>query len=162
MIAPGFRLSAPLIEDFAYLAKRMRRDEIEQFLAYSGLTEYVPDIAARAFALTPGRSFVLVGPDDLPVLAGGFQPLTGGVYDGWMVGTDAGWEKHWRAITKTGRRLMDMMFADGAHRIQIASLASRTAAHAWYERSLHMTREGVLKRYCADGQDAVMFARTSP
>ncbi|MEN5115844.1 hypothetical protein ABE488_00705 [Luteimonas sp. TWI662] len=159
MPPPAIRLGHPIVEDFAYLARRMRPDEIEQFLAFGGLHEYDADIAARAFAATPGPSYVFVGADGLPFLAGGFQPLRPGVFDGWLVGTLAGWEAHGFAITRICRRVIDQMLVDGAHRVQIAALASRTAAHDWYERGLGLQREGVLRAYCADGSDAVMFAK---
>ena len=157
---PDLRLGIPLVQDFAWLAERMRPDEIAQFLAYSGMSEYVPDIAARTFAMMGGPAFVFVDRQNMPVIAGGFAPVRTGVYDAWMAGTMDGWAKHWRAITKVCRHEMDRLLDADAHRIQICALATRTHAHQWYERGLHMTREGLHKGFCADGTDAVMFART--
>lgn len=153
------RLTAPLIEDFGHLARHMRPDEIEQFLAFSGLPEYVPDIAARAFALTPGPTWAVVDDGNRAVLVGGFQPVRDGVLDGWLAGSMDGWARHGRSFTRICRREIGRVLANGAHRVQIAALASRTAAHDWYERGLGMQREGVLRGYCADGQDAIMFAK---
>ena len=158
-ITTGLRLATPIVEDFAYLARRMRPDEIDQFLAFSGATEWSPDSAARELLAKRGASFVLVDPGNLPVVAGGFEPISRGVVEAWMLGTIDGWAEHWRRITTACRRLMDAQFANGVHRVQICALASRTKTHEWYERGLGMQREGVLRRYCADGSDAVMFSR---
>jgi hypothetical protein len=61
-------------------------------------------------------------------------------------------------MTKVCRGLMEDLMNNGAHRIFTCALSSRTQAHVWYERSLKMTREGRMKGYFADGQDAIMFA----
>lgn len=155
---PEIRLGRPIVEDFAYLARRMRPDEIEQFTSMSGF-DFDADVAARAFVMTPGQTFVLVDRGNMPVVAGGFEPLRPGVYSGWMVGTTEGWSRYWRAITRHTRRLHDKVLSEGAHRIEIIAKASRVFAHDWYERGLLMEREGVLRGYCADGSDAVMFSR---
>jgi hypothetical protein len=44
--------------------------------------------------------------------------------------------------------------------VEVCALASRVETHAWYAR-IGFVREGVLHAYCADGSDAVMFARTA-
>jgi hypothetical protein len=157
---PEIRLGAPIVQDFAYVAANMRPDEIEQYLALTGLPEYVPDVAARSWVASPGSQFVMVGRDGLPVLVGGFAPVRRGVFEGWLAGTQHGWASHWRAMTKVCRGLMDdLLDTGGAHRIETFALAGRTQAHGWYERSLLMQREGVLRGYFADGQDAIVFSR---
>ena len=161
-LMPQIRLGAPIMQDFAYIAANMRPDEIEQYLALTGLQEYVSDVAARSLVASPGSQFVMVDRLGLPVLVGGFCPVRSGVVEGWLAGTTQGWAEHWRAMTKVCRGLMDDMLANGAHRIETFALASRTQAHEWYERSLFMQREGVLRGYFANGQDAVVFSRVSP
>lgn len=157
---PETRLGVPIVEDYCHIARHMRADEIAQYLALTGLPQYVPDVAARALLSSGGQAFVLVDRAGLPVLIGGFAPVRRGVFEGWLAGTEKGWTKHWRAMTKVCRRLMDDLFAQGdAHRIETFALASRVEAHAWYERSLLMPREGVMKGYFCDGQDAIVFAR---
>jgi hypothetical protein len=159
-LIPEIRLGVPLVDDFAHLARHLRDDERAQYLALTGLEEYVPDVAARAFTASPGRQFVMIDRQGMPVLAGGFCPVRRGVFEGWLVGSPEGWSSYWRAMTKVCRGLMDdLLDAGGAHRIETFALASRTAAHEWYERSLLMQREGVLRGYFADGQDAIVFAR---
>jgi hypothetical protein len=155
------QLAVPILEDFGHLARHMRPDEIEQFMAMSGLAEYVPDVAARALSMQGGPTWAVIDDANRAVLVGGFQPVRPGVFEAWLAGTMECWEKHGRAFTRICRREIDALLADGAHRVQITALASRAGAHEWYERGLGMQREGVLRAYCADGQDAIMFARVS-
>lgn len=153
------RLANLIVEDVAYLARRMRADEIAQYLALTGLQEYDPAVAARAFLAIRGPTYTVVGDDDLPVCCGGFEEVMPGVWQPWMVGTMDGWAKHWRFITKTSRRLMDDLFTHGARRIQTFALASRKDACAWYARGLKQEFEGLHRAWFADGQDAVCYAR---
>ena len=158
-VVPQLRLGIPVLEDYAYVAKRMRVDEIEQFLAKTNLKTYDSDTCARVAASITGPAYVYVDRSGYPVLIGGFEPLRHGVYEAWMMGTDEAWKKYWRSFTKIAKRMMADMFSDDAHRIQTAALTTRPLSHFWYER-LGMKNEGVQKRYCANGQDAVMFAIT--
>lgn len=153
------RLASLVIEDVAYLARRMRPDEIAQYLALTGLTEYQPDVAARAFLAVRGPSFTVLGEDDRPVCCGGFEETRAGVWQPWMIGTLEGWATYWRFLTKTSRRLMAQLFDEGARRIETYALASRKEAHEWYARGLGQQCEGVLRGWFADGQDAVLYAR---
>ncbi len=148
-----------LIEDLAYLARNMRPDEIAQDLAMTGAAEYDPQQAILKMAAVHGPKFVLLA-DGVPVVAGGFWQVRPGVWEGWQLGTMAGWEKHWRAITKITRKLNDRMLAEpNVHRLQLYGQAGRDKTFEWYERSLGYHREATLSRYCANGDDAVLFAR---
>lgn len=153
------RLARPLLEDFAYVAKRMREDERAQFVAMSGMAEYDADVCARAAAAMDGPAWSYLDASGYPVLIGGFEPVRPGVFHGWQMAVADGWERYGRAFHKLSVRLMDNLLADGAHRIQACPLLSRHAAHAWYLRA-GMRNEGILRGYCTDGSDAVMFART--
>lgn len=153
----------PTVSDLAYLARAMRPDEIEQYMAGTGAAEYDPDEAARLFVATPGPAFLIVGDDGLPAVAGGFFRVRPGVWEGWQAGTVDGWAKHWRAISRITRRLNDQMLArPDVHRLQLIALAGRDKTFEWYERALGYAHEAVLRRYCADGRDAVMFVRIKP
>ena len=152
------RLAIPLLEDFAALARDMRPDEVEQFVAMSGVG-YDAQVAARGFINAAGPKFVLIDPKGMPVLAGGFLPVAPMVSEAWMLGSLATWDQHWRSITRAARRLIDGHLKHDAHRVQIVSLASRTRAHHWYEKALGMQHEGRLRRFCGDGQDAMMHAK---
>lgn len=158
-VIPQLRLGIPVLEDYAYIAKRMRADEIKQFMAKANLSEYTPDICARVAAATSGAAYVYVDRSGYPVLIGGFEPLRHGVYEAWLMGTDEAWGKYWRSFTKISRRMMRDLLSAGAHRIQTAAITTRIQTHAWYER-LGMINEGIQHAYCANGDDAVMFAMT--
>lgn len=148
-----------LIEDLAYLARNMRPDEIQQDLAVTGASEYEPQQAILRMAAVAGPKIVVLA-DNVPVAAGGFWQVRPGVWEGWQLGTMAGWEAHWRTITKCTRRLNDQWLArPDVHRLQLIGLAGREKAFEWYERSLGYTREATLRAYCANGADAIMFSR---
>lgn len=154
-------LTSPVLDDYAYIARRMRADEVAQYEAFTG-RPYLADACALAAANTYGPAYLYLDEDGRPALIGGFDPIRPGVYEGWHMATADSWAKHWFAFTRRSRRLMADLFAAGAHRIQTCALASRTQAHYWYVDALGMKCEGVLSRYCADGSDAVMFSRTAP
>lgn len=150
-----------------YLCENMRPDEIVQYLAMTGASEYDHRRAARGMIamLDQGPAFTVVGDIDgreLPVCAGGYVRIVGGTWNSWMVGTMAGWEKHWRAITKGTLATMDFMFeVMDAHRLQTSALASRSAAIEWYTKGLKMKPEGIWTGY-ASGEDVAAFARMAP
>lgn len=154
------RLAAPLLQDYVYIANRMRPDEIAQFLSVAGLSEYEPDIAARSFAAIPGVAHALIDDAGYPVLLGGHEEVRPGVWQGWLMGTMEGWERHGFAISRVCRRLQDrLMESEHCHRVQLYATADRKPAHVWYERALGMTYEGTHRAYFADGSDALCFAR---
>jgi len=150
----------PNVVDFAVLAHSMRADEIEQFMAMSGVDNYDPEIAARAFINAAGPKFLLVDEHNAPVLLGGFVPVGPGNFEAWMCGTDAGWATHWRTFSRVARKVIDGKLADDARRVQIICLASRTRTQQWYQRALGMRFEGILTAYCGNGADAAMYAKT--
>lgn len=152
------RLATMLAQDVVYVAHRMRPDEIAQYLALTGLTQYDPELAARAFLSIQGPSFTIVGADDLPACCGGFEQTRPGIWQPWMCGTMDGWERHWRFMTKATRRVMRHLFSQGARRIETYSLASRTEAHEWYARGMQQQCEGVLRQWFTDGQDAMLHS----
>ncbi len=157
----GLRLVRPTVMDLGWLAMHMRADEIAQYLALTDADRYDPDTAARGFAAIPGISFALMAPDGMPVCAGGFEPVRPGIWQTWMVGTDDGWARWWRGITKHTRRVMDAVLAQpGTRRIQTNALASRTGAHEWYRRGLGMRYEGLWHAFGKGGEDVMCFART--
>lgn len=157
---PALRVAAPILDDFAHIARRMRPDEIEQFLAFTGESEYRSDVAARALAMmTSGPTYAFVGRDAMPVVVCGFAQERPGVYEAWMAGTLEGWSAHGMGITRLCRRLIDGLLASLAHRVQVTALASRTQAHDWYVRGLGMELEALLRGYAASGADAIVFAK---
>ncbi len=156
----GLRLATPVLRDFAYLADRLRPDEIKQYLAMSGLDRYDPDIAAREYANTAGPSWSLIDPAGHPVLAGGFEPVRAGVYECWMMGTQEGWARYGFTFNRVARRLMRGLLESHAHRLQAVVLAELAHVHGWHGKGMGMVNEGIQHGYCANGADVVMFAVT--
>lgn len=154
------KMVTPTILDLTKLAYTLRGDEKRQWEAVTGLA-YDPELAAANFVATPGVKFCLLDDDGNPVAAGGYTDMGHGVWKSWMVGTQEGWDNHWRTITKNVRKVMDAMFAGGARRLETEAAADRKAAHVWYVRSLKMKMEGVHVAKYADGSDMVSFGRTA-
>lgn len=144
-----------------YLAERLRPDEQDGWKAFTGMATYDPDVAIKAMLATPGLAFAVLNEDGTPAVAGGFTNVRGHAWDGWMVGTMDGWEQRWRSITRAVRWLMGEMIASGATRMSVTTLASRTEARQWYERSLGMRCEGILRCAGANGEDLAIYARVS-
>jgi hypothetical protein len=159
IILPEVRVGFPTAFDLAWLAMHMRADEQAQWCALTGRGEYDADLCARGMAAIGGVSWCLYGRDGRPFCAGGFEEVRPKVWQTWMAGTDEGWKRHWRTITKEARRCMAGLFAHGAQRIQTYALASRTEAHEWYRRGLLQDYEGTHRAFFADGQDGVCYAR---
>lgn len=145
--------------DLLYLCQRMRPDEIEQLRAFFPMDDYEPEMAALMFANKGGPKFTLVDSAGLPLVAGGWESISDGVCQSWMVGTMAAWESNWRSITKSARWMMDAMLEGGIRRLQTSALASRSAACSWYIDGLRMTPEGIWRGYGRQGQDVAFFSR---
>lgn len=147
-------------DDFVHVAVNMRADERAQWSAFRAkpynAMECAADMASHGLA-----SWALLDGDGLAFYVGGLSNQRPGVFTTWAAGTPEGWNKHWRGITRESRRLLDDALANGAHRIEIVSLASRPEAGDWYSRGLGMKAEGTLHRYAGDGQDAIMYAKTT-
>lgn len=141
-----------------YLCGVMRQDEIDQYVALTGADRYDPEVAAKGFINTQGLKFTVLMRDNTPAAAGGYEEVMPGIWQSWMVGSQAGWDEQWRSITKATRWLMGGLFEMGARRLQTNALASRTAAIEWYERGLGMVREGVWRKFGRNGEDVVAFA----
>jgi hypothetical protein len=142
-----------------YIAERMRPDEIQHWLAVSGAPSYDPEVAAAGFIATPGLKFSVLHTDGNPAIVGGFHEVSAGCWDGWMIGTLVGWEECWRSITKGSRWLIDELFASGARRVCISTIAERTEACMWYVDGLGLQWEGTHRRAGAHGEDIVFYSR---
>ncbi len=145
------------------LAEVMRETEQAQLLAVLGTAKYDPDTAAHWLINTWAQSapfaLTVVGKDGMPAAAGGFHPVAPGVWQSWMVGSEAGWAEQWRAMTKATRWLIDSLLATQAHRVQASALTTREKAIEWFERSLGMQPEGVARGYGIRGEDIAHFSR---
>lgn len=147
----------PKLVDILSVCFDARDDEREQHEVFTG-DRYDPEIFAARLSLLGGPSWSICR-DEKPLLVAGFIPLRPGVYQDWMVSSNAAWaDGNWREVTKIARRVMQAMLTHEAHRLQCISLRSRIQAHRWYN-ILGLRQEGVLEAYGVNGEDAVMFAR---
>jgi hypothetical protein len=153
-------LVKPTLRDLLFLCEHARADEIEQYEAIVA-KEWNPEAVAADLYARSGISLCLFDKaTGVPVMAGGWDMRIDGVWAGWMVGTDAGWATHWRSVTKATRRMMQLLLDRGERRLQIVALESREKTCEWYARGLKMEREGQMKAYGFNGENAVMYART--
>ena len=149
--------SDPLLIDFLRICVQMPEDERRQLEAFTG-QPYDVDGAAVGNFQVPGPKWVIKS-DDTPLVVGGFVEQRPGVWRDYMLTTPAAWTEHWFPITRICRRIMDAMLIGGqAHRLECISHASRAQAHRWY-RVLGYEQEACHRGYCANGDDAVVFAR---
>lgn len=151
-------LRAVTLADLVMLCRDMRPDEVEQAQAFMDLEPFDPDAFAAMLYLRSGPRFTVQDDEGRPIVAGGYTSTDEGQMDAWMVGTMAGWAKHWRVITKASRWMADNLLAMGVRRLQVWSLASRVDTGLWYER-LGFVCEGVRKAAGRQGQDVAMYAR---
>ena len=163
MIAPlrkKWRLERVTLRDLILLCAQMRQDEIDQYMAMTGATEFDFERAAVGFYQTSGVRFLLVNAEGHALAAGGFQEVRPMVWRSWLIGTDAAWTDHWRSITEASRFVADFLFEDGAQRIEDYMLADRTGSAKWCVHGLRMRLDGVLPNYAADGRDVAVYSRT--
>lgn len=147
---------APLLLDLVQVLAQVSESERAQYRAKTGV-ELDVDIAAAQIYLQPGPKWVAT--DGLtPIAVGGFTPVSPGVWRDWMANTPDAFGKHWRAISKHARRVMDGMLAQEAHRLECVVLASRTEVVDWYG-FLGYRFEGTMRHAGAQGEDFALYSR---
>lgn len=149
------------MSDVEFVTLNMRADEKRQWLALTGRTEYDPWLCARTLVGIPGPQYALLDPDGRVFAVGGFAPQRPGVYQTWAAAIEGSWDRYWPDITAHCRAQMRAMFDTGlAQRIETVALADRVAAARWYRKGLRQRFEGTMRRFFADGSDAVLYACT--
>lgn len=152
----------PLLLDFVKICIGMPQDERDQIEAFVG-QKFDIDAVAIGNYVVQGPKWV-VKDDNTPLVVGGFKLQRPGVWRDYMLTTPEAWEKkYWFAVTRTCRRAMDSMFASGqAHRLECVvpapRLQQRPVLYGWYEL-MGYRKESIRYGYCANGADAVAFAR---
>lgn len=153
----------PLLLDYVKICILMPQDERDQIEAFVG-QKYDIDAVAVGNFMVQGPKWVIKDGNDNPLVVGGFKQQRPGVWRDYMLTTPQAWEKrYWFTITRTCRRAMDSMFTSKkAHRLECiapaARLRNRPELAKWY-KFLGYNQEGIRYGYCADGSDAVAFAR---
>ena len=156
--------SDPILLDYIKICVLMPEDERSQVEMLSGQNYDIDAVAVGNF-MVPGPKWVVKVEND-PLCVGGFKQQRPGVWRDYMLTTPQAWEKkYWFTVTRVCRRAMDSMFQSKlAHRLECLTPASRLEQHpklwAWYEL-MGYHKESVRYGYCANGSDAVAFARVS-
>jgi hypothetical protein len=149
----------PFLLDFVSVCCRMPDDERAQLTALTG-QEFDIDGAAIGNFTVAGPKWVIKA-DGTPLVVGGFALERPGVWRDFMLTTPEAWSKHWFPVTRICRRIMDQMFlGKHAHRIECIVPAARVRPdlERWYS-VLGYNKEALLHGYCANGADAVLYAR---
>ena len=151
--------SNPFLLDFLIVADQLPDEQRANIKALSG-EPYTVDGAAIGSFTTQGPKWVLKTEDHRPIAVGGYVYQRKGVWRDFMLSTSEAWSpENWFTVSRHVRRAMDAMLKSGqAHRLECVTTASRTKAIEWY-RILDYHKEGVLHGFCANGADAVIYAR---
>lgn len=127
-------------------------DELAQDIAFRGAPEGVEDRASRLFR-APGPKWTIAPAGGRAVACGGLIPLRPGVAETWFLATPDAWVP---GITELVESVKCDALLHEYHRIETYCLASRLHAQKWYTR-MGLHKEATLQKFCADGQDAVLF-----
>ena len=103
---PKVRVAVPVVQDYAYIAERLRPDEREQFAAFTGMDRYDANVAARAWVMTGGLAYTLVDRAGIPFAVGWFEEIRPGVWETSGIGTPEGWDRYWFELTRESQRRM--------------------------------------------------------
>ncbi len=145
--------------DILLMCRDIRPDDIEHYLAYGIADSWDFEQAATYFYAKPGFRFCYQAADGRPLAVAGWSPVTPGCFDGWMVSPLSTWEQRGGWLTRACQRGMAHVFAAGARRLQVETLASRTGACEWYELGLKMRPEGVKPSFGRNGESVACFSR---
>ena len=149
----------PNMMDLLKLCSRPRKDDVDQYIELSGKQWDVDEVANDLYSRI-GLKFVLLDDDNEPLVAFGLDEILPGVWQTWMIGSQGAWDKHWRAITRNCRKIMNgLMENERVRRIQTIALVSRVETCKWYERGLKMSQESIAKGFGVTGQDIVCYVR---
>ncbi len=147
----------PRLLELAFICSQLSESERDQFEAL-GFGDFDPEALASMLYAKPGPK-LLLKVDGVPVACGGYDSVSPGVMQSWMVGTEQGWARYGRAITRETRRFMRRLLSvEGIHRLQTMCLADRSEARRWYE-AIGLKHEATLRRFARDGRDCVLYAR---
>jgi hypothetical protein len=154
----------PILLDFIKCCIDMPDDERKHMEAMTGYPFDIDSAAIGNFTVQ-GPKWVLKD-GEITLAVGGFAFQRKGVWSDFLLTTPEAWAKeNWFSMTRVCRKIMDKMFDDGiAHRIEcvvpVARMDKRPELERWY-KTIGYSLEGFRHKYCADGGDAVAFARVN-
>jgi hypothetical protein len=149
----------PILLDYIRIVLDMHPEQRTCFTTLTGQPYDVDAIAMGNFMI-PGAKWVFHA-NGKPICFGGFAEQRPGVYRDYFVSTpDAFLPECYVFVTRTIRKLIYGMLRGGAHRIECVTPAGRVTPklHKWYS-TIGYNKEALHYGYCADGSDAVCYAR---
>lgn len=140
-------------EDIIEVCHNLRADDMAECLA-TRWTDSIDDLAAD-FIRAKGGKFAVIH-DDRAVCVFGVVPISPGVGQAWLVGTDeiglCGVE-----IAHAAKKVIRTLFDLDTHRIQAYSADFHTQAHQWLEL-IGFKRESVMQKLGKNGEDFICYA----
>lgn len=152
-----YRVEELNIGHLLYVLPNLAKDEKRQAELF-GFDTRLDQMVVNCFA-QPGPRWAFTDAEEKPFIVGGFIPLHPGVFRSWFLATRAAWHDYAPELTQIAVDYKELMFQNGAHRIETVCLATRKLAHRWYT-TIGSSFESTLKQYCIDGSDATMFVET--
>ena len=150
----------PTVLDFIRVVLTMLPDQRDHFTTMTGHPYDVDGIAVGNF-MVPGPKWAFKTEDGEPICVGGFAPQRPGVYrDYFISGPKSFSPDYYFPVTRTCRRLIEMMLRTEAHRVECIVPAPRVTPvlDKWYA-TLGYNKEALRHGYCANGADAICYAR---
>jgi RimJ/RimL family protein N-acetyltransferase len=146
---------AATAEDIRHVCGHLREDDRREVML-TRWSDDTGDLAENILALRSGK--YAARRNGRAVAVFGVEPVTPGVGQGWLVGTDeigaCGIE-----VAHACRRIVRTLFATGVHRIHAFSADFHHEAHAWLE-AIGARREATLHAWGKDGTDFFCYAVT--
>ena len=132
-------------------------DEREQFEAMTN-SPYSGEQLAAGLATMSGPKYVILDQDENALAVCGATQERHGVWRVWFLAREEAWLVA-EEVTSIAVGLIQMMFHDyEAHRLEVVCLAKRSRARRWYERHLGLKCEGVMQKFCANGENAALYS----
>jgi hypothetical protein len=153
---------SPILLDYLRVISRAPEDQKLHFTEVTGQEWNIDSIAVGNLETTGPKWSIYA--DDTPIVVGGFAQRRPGVFEDWFISTpEAFSQEHYRYVTRLCKGLMDNMLGQKiAHRLEcvvpVARLERSPRLAKWY-KVLGYNREALHHGYCANGGDAVRFAR---
>lgn len=146
-------LPDPAPEEILFVCRNMRDRSREEIFGSTDMT-----VEQFAAFITRVEGFKWVGySNGLPAALIGAYKDHAGVWSLFGFGTN-GWQKIWRAVTKTAKRdMMQAVVEAGAHRAHCITRADHDETHLWL-RALGAKLETPMPGYGKDGSNYTMFA----
>lgn len=142
------------------VAKNLPDEDRAVYKAMTGI-EFEPESVARHCFETNGPKWCIVDHIGDPLVACGYIRQRPGVYQSWYMAVPRAWSEHGAAVTEITSELIRAMLADGAHRLETVTLASRRRARRWYDR-IGLRLESPMQGYGVGGETFVMYVALRP